>query len=183
MQHFNMSTLFLTTAIISVLGIYIDFPTLFKNNIPHINTKYNRINFIIERNICDGVNVGIGQLGMQYLDDENMPIKFTYQSLCIDGKHTTSGAYECFGLTKYEKIDDFLIYKFKNYYNSNNIVYMYLYKNNNKIELSIYIYDKSQKRKFTVIDFQIFHNQFPKISVGSKELDNIADLVESLPQM
>jgi hypothetical protein len=180
MQNFNLSTLFLTTAIISVLGLYIEFASLFKNNIAQINTQYKRNNFIIERNMCDGVDVGIGQLGMQYLDDENMPIKFTYQSLCIDGKHSSSGKHECFGLTKYEKIDDFLIYKFKNYYVPNNFVYMYLFKNNNKIELSIYIYDKSQKRKFNVIDFHVFHNQFPKISVGSKELDNIADLVDSL---
>ena len=191
---------FTFSVVISVIGIYIDFTDLFNNEYKYeynkVTDKIRQVNheniekviqckLRIERQIHDGVRVGVGNQVMQLLDNNYMPYKVTDQVLYLDKTVSFTNKSTCFGLNKFVELFEnnnttwLISYKFVNYNDPNHIVHLKFRYYSFAIIIKLSEYEVTSGI-YTVINHGKFTVPFPKIKLNSFELDKIADYISLL---
>jgi hypothetical protein len=191
MRCLDISILLLAIGAMFVISIsiYVNFLKLFNNKKIECLSIVNSINNIpcklrIERHICNGVKVGLGNKIMRFVNSNYIPYKVTDQALCLDKSVSFTNQTECFGLNKFVELFEknnsrSIAYKFVNYNNPKHIVHL-------KFEdyIVAIMFKVSEYEVETGIYRQIEHGRFllpfPSISVKSIEIDKISDYILTL---
>lgn len=185
-QHYcDISKFLLIIGFTSITSVYINFADLFNDEIHAVksNTQIGKpCHLRIERQICKGITVGLGNKTMQLLDSDYIPYNVTEQTLCLDKSVSMYGKSECFGLNRFvETLENnksrSIGYKFVNYNDPQHMIHLKFEDYIVAIIFKISEYN-SLTGVFRTIQHGKFTQPFPSITTGADELDKIADYMK-----
>jgi len=199
MVQTKINTLLLTMSIIYVVGVYVEFSGLFKNNsiehIEHIENieptqiEYNGPNKLtIEHKIDDDISIGIGMYSMECIDSTETGYgssKVTHQTLYLDGSITYNKKSAYFGLTRFVKTPELLGYKFINFENKKHVIRLVFIKygivNDNFSNIMYDIYESNElyeKHETKNIKTGKLTANIKKLLYNTDELNELVNFIE-----